>query len=346
MDRYDIKDYDFHLPPGQIAQYPAVPRDHSRLLVVDRQMKTLEDRKFYQLTDYLTSEDILVLNETKVIPGRLSGVKQGTGGRVEILLLRRQGEDWECLVRPARRLKRGTRLVFGQGRMFGDIIDDLDMAGGKLIRFSGFEDWDNILNGLGQMPLPPYLNRQAEPGDLDDYQTVYAQTAGSAAAPTAGLHFTSELLAQLDARGVEIVKVTLHVGLGTFRPVETTDIRDHRMHAEVYELRKESAERLNLARQSGKRIVAVGTTSVRTLETTWVPEKGFVPGIGETSIFIYPGYRYQAVDRLITNFHLPRSSLLMLVYAFGGRDLMRHAYEQAIASGYRFYSYGDAMLII
>lgn len=346
MDRYDINTYNFDLPTDLIAQHPKSPRDHAGLLVVDRKSKELKDLIFYQVSELLNDQDVLVLNETRVMAARLPGVKVDTGGRVEVLLLRPQGKDWVCLGRPAKRMKPGSSIVFGDGMMRGKVVTDLEFAGGKLIHFEGYEDFITTVNEVGQVPLPPYINRTVVDSDAEDYQTVYARDYGSAASPTAGLHFTPQLLNRIKERGTEVIKLTLHVGLGTFRPVEAADIRNHVMHREFYELKDEEARKLNQARQQGKRIVAVGTTSVRTLETTFVSGEGFRAGVGETGIFIYPGYTFRAVDALITNFHLPKSSLLMLVSAFGGIELMKEAYRHAITNNYRFFSYGDAMIII
>jgi len=346
MDQYDINTYNFDLPPGLIAQHPKSPRDHARLLVVDRKSREFKDLIFYQVPELLSERDVLVINETRVMAARLTGVKRDTGGHVEVLLLRPQGKDWICLGRPAKRMKPGTDLLFGDGKMQGKVLADLEFAGGKLVHFEGYKDFLETVNEVGQVPLPPYINRTATDSDVEDYQTVYAREYGSAASPTAGLHFTPQLLNQIREKGTEVIRLTLHVGLGTFRPVEVADIRKHVMHREFYELKDEEARKLNEARQQGKRIVAVGTTSVRTLETTFTPGEGFQAGVGDTGIFIYPGYTFNAVDALITNFHLPKSSLLMLVSAFGGIDLMKEAYKHAIASSYRFFSYGDAMLII
>jgi len=346
MKEFDLNTYDFELPTEYIAQHPVSPRDHARLLVVERESRHFKDAIFYQLAEMLGKQDVLVINETRVMAARLYGIKSSTGARVEVLLLRPEGDNWICLVRPAKRLKPGTRLEFGAGRLKAEVLADLDFDGGRLVRFYGYDDWISTLNEVGQVPLPPYINRTPRVSDWEDYQTVYAREYGSAASPTAGLHFTSQLLERIEGSGTEIVKITLHVGLGTFRPVQATDIRQHVMHRELYELKPEAAARLNQAYSAGKRIVAVGTTSVRTLESAFDPEKGFSSGSGETGIFIYPGYHFKAVDALITNFHLPKSSLLMLVYAFGGMELMRDAYRHAIANHYRFFSYGDAMLIL
>lgn len=346
MNQFDLSTYDYDLPPHRIAQRPVEPRDEARLMVVDRKTGTIQDRIFKDLPDILNNRDTLVLNETRVIPARLFGIKKDTGARIEVLLLHPEKGGWACLVRPAKRVKPGTELCFGEGLMKARVRDELPFAGGRLLEFYGYDDWYETLDKIGQIPLPPYINRLPDEEDTVRYQTVYAREPGSAAAPTAGLHFTESLLERLQERGVEIVKITLHVGLGTFRPVEVQDIRKHRMHRETYELGREEALTLNRHLQEGRRLIAVGTTSVRTLETTFEPGKGFKAGRGETDLFIYPGYQFKAVQALITNFHLPRSSLLMLVYAFGGIELMRRAYHHAIENGYRFFSYGDAMLIL
>ncbi|MGI6514125.1 MAG: tRNA preQ1(34) S-adenosylmethionine ribosyltransferase-isomerase QueA [Syntrophomonadaceae bacterium] len=346
MDLHDIKTYNFYLPAELIAQHPQSPRDHARLLVVDRKTGEFRDLIFRQIDELLSEQDVLVLNETRVMAARLEGRKPATGGQVEVLLLRPQGKDWVCLGRPAKRMRPGTIIEFGDGRMRGKVLADLEFAGGKLIRFEGYEDFFQTINEVGRVPLPPYINRPATGKDADDYQTVYAREYGSAAAPTAGLHFTPQLLNRIEKGGTEIIRLVLHVGLGTFRPVEAADIRDHVMHKEFYELKEEAAGKLNRARRQGKRIVAVGTTSVRVLESTHKAGEGFNAGAGETGLYIYPGYSFAAVDALVTNFHLPKSSLLMLVSAFGGIELIKKAYQHAIANNYRFFSYGDAMFII
>ena len=317
MDLHDIKTYNFYLPAELIAQHPQSPRDHARLLVVDRKTGEFRDLIFQQIDELLSEQDVLVLNETRVMAARLEGRKPATGGRVEVLLLRPQGKDWVCLGRPAKRMRPGTIIEFGDGRMRGKVLADLEFAGGKLIRFEGYEDFFQTINEVGRVPLPPYINRPATGKDADDYQTVYAREYGSAAAPTAGLHFTPQLLNRIEKGGTEIIRLVLHVGLGTFRPVEAADIRDHVMHKEFYELKEEAAGKLNRARRQGKRIVAVGTTSVRVLESTHKAGEGFNAGAGETGLYIYPGYSFAAVDALVTNFHLPKSSLLMLVSALG-----------------------------
>ena len=344
MDIYSLETYQYQLPPELVAQYPVQPRDHSRLLVVERETKKFRDRYFFELAEYLGEKHVLVLNETRVIPVRLRGIKE-TGAHVEILLLRKVGEDWQALVRPARRLKPGAVIQFTCGAK-AEIIQELGFAGGRVIRFQGVSDWYGFLENEGEVPLPPYISRPPTEQDKETYQTVYAARPGSAAAPTAGLHFTEQLLTRLTQQGVEVVKLLLHVGLVTFRPVESPDIRQHRMHQEYYELGEQEAERLNDARAAGKRIVAVGTTVVRTLESAYEEKRGYVPRQGFTDCYIYPGYRFGAVDQLITNFHLPKSSLLMLVCAFAGIDLTLTAYRHAVENRYRFFSYGDAMYVI
>lgn len=345
MDIFDIRTYDFELPPEKVAQFPCHPRDNSRLLLVDRKNDLLQDLVFHDIAGILNCRDVLVINETKVIPARLLGVKEDTGGSIEALLLHAEEGGWACLVKPAKRMRPGAVLDFGNGQLKGRVKKDLSFPGGKLIEFYGYDDWFKTLDEIGQVPLPPYIGRSPREDDVADYQTVYAREYGSAAAPTAGLHFTDELLRAIAENGVEIIKLVLHVGLGTFRPVQVDDIRDHQMHQEVYELGQVQSLTLNRARDEGKRIVAVGTTSVRTLESSWQENK-LVPGRKETSLFIYPGYEFHVVDAMVTNFHLPRSSLLMLVYTFGGMALMRKAYRHAVDADYRFFSYGDAMMII
>lgn len=341
---YDLESYNFYLPDHLIAQFPAEKRDQSRLLVLDRSSAEMQDKIFANIIDYLEAGDTLVLNNTRVIPARLYGHKD-TGARVEILLLNKRGDSWETLVRPAKRLKAGSRVHFEQEDTEAEILEELDMAGGRLISFINCDNEDEFIERTGNMPLPPYINRPAEQEDKERYQTVYAREAGSAAAPTAGLHFTNQLLKQLEEKGVNIARVLLHVGLGTFRPVSTQDIRQHQMHYEYYQVEPDVAKLLNESRQQGKRIIAVGTTVVRTLETIYNDKHGFSAQSGETNKFIYPGYEMKAVDGIITNFHLPGSSLIMLVSAFAGLDLTMQAYKHAVDEEYRFFSYGDAMLI-
>jgi S-adenosylmethionine:tRNA ribosyltransferase-isomerase len=345
-DLYSLETYNYDLPPGLIAQYPVEPRDSSRLLVLNRQTGRMEDRIFRQVTDYLEAGDTLVINRTRVIPARLYALKE-TGARIEILLLGKKDDRWEALVKPARRMKAGSRVKFGDGTgVEAEVVAELPMDGGRLIKFHHCPDVEQFINEVGQMPLPPYINRSAEAGDKERYQTVYAREAGSAAAPTAGLHFTEELLQDIKAKGINIAAITLHVGLGTFRPVNSPDIRRHQMHYEHYELSAETADLLNETRNRGHNVVAVGTTVVRTLETVYNEKIGFTCQTGETNKFIYPGYPIKAIDKLITNFHLPGSSLIMLVAALAGLENTMAAYQHAVNHQYRFFSYGDAMLII
>ncbi|MDH7497632.1 MAG: tRNA preQ1(34) S-adenosylmethionine ribosyltransferase-isomerase QueA [Syntrophomonadaceae bacterium] len=344
MDPFRLETYDYHLPAHAVARYPAEPRDSARLLVLDRASGTCSDRRFSDLPEYVGRGDVLVVNETMVIPARLYG-RLETGGRVEVLLLREAGDAWQALVRPARRLRPG-KIVHFPGGVSATVEAELDFPGGRRLRFhTGGKDFAAWLGEAGTVPLPPYIDRPAEPDDRWRYQTVYAARPGSVAAPTAGLHFTPGLLQRLQAGGVEVVPLVLHVGLGTFRPVEVADIRQHRMHREYYQVDEPQAHRLNRARREGRRILAVGTTVVRALESAYREGRGFAAGSGETDCFIYPGYRFRAVDGLVTNFHLPRSSLLMLVCAFAGIENTMAAYRHALAAGYRFFSYGDAMFI-
>lgn len=341
---YRKESYEFDLPPHLIAQYPVEPRDHSRLLFLDRQTGSWEDRFFYDLGDYLKKGDTLVLNNTRVIPARLFGIKE-SGARVEILLLAKRGPYWESLVRPAKRLKCGHRILFPEDPdVEVEIIEELE-DGGRILAFH-CQDENAFIEKAGRMPLPPYINRPAEAMDTERYQTVYAQVAGSAAAPTAGLHFTEDLLTQLKGQGIQIANILLHVGLGTFRPVSSEDIRQHHMHFEYYQMDQATASLLNDTRKEGGRIIAVGTTVVRTLETIYNEQGGFKAQNGQTDKFIYPGYDFHAIDGMITNFHLPASSLMMLVSAFAGLANTRAAYRHAVESEYRFFSYGDAMLIL
>ena len=337
-------DYDYELPERLIAQHPVEPRDHSRLLAVNAATGEREHRRFDEIVNYLRAGDALVLNETRVIPARLLGVKEDTGVPVEVLLLRRENAaDWEALVKPGRRLKPGAVCVFGDGRLRCEILGNVEETGGRRVRFHYTGVFEEILDQLGEMPLPPYIHEQLE--DRNRYQTVYARVDGSAAAPTAGLHLTPQLLERIRAMGVEIVPVLLHVGLGTFRPVKAENLEEHVMHSEWYQVTPEAAERLNRIRAQGGRIFCVGTTSVRTLETVAKPDGTICPGSGETAIFIHPGVPIKAVDGLITNFHLPQSTLLMLVSAFLGRETALDVYREAVAKEYRFFSFGDAMLI-
>ena len=337
-------DFDYELPEELIAQTPIEPRDHSRLLVYHRRDGSIEHRHFYDLPEYLHPRDALVLNETRVIPARLLGVKEGSGVPVEVLLLRRyNATDWEALVRPGRRLKPGVFCVFGDGLLRCEILNTVEDSGGRMVRFHYDRVFEEILDRLGEMPLPPYIHEKL--ADASRYQTVYAREEGSAAAPTAGLHFTEELLGRIRDMGVTLVPVLLHVGLGTFRPVKAEDPEKHVMHREFCQVTPEAAATLNQIRQNGGRIICVGTTSVRTLESHVSPEGEILPGAGDTAIFIRPGSRLLATDALITNFHLPQSTLLMLVSALMGREEALRVYREAVEARYRFFSFGDAMFI-
>lgn len=336
-------DFYFDLPSELIAQDPLEDRSSSRLLVLDRASGVVSHSVFREITDYLQPGDCLVLNNTRVIPARLLGVREETGAHVEVLLLKRRENDvWETLVKPGKKCRPGTRLVFGDGLLRAEILETVE-EGNRLIRFSYEGIWEEMLDRLGEMPLPPYITHRLQ--DKNRYQTVYAKYEGSAAAPTAGLHFTSELLERIEAGGVETAYVTLHVGLGTFRPVKEDNILDHHMHSEYYQVSKEAADKINAAKSRGGRVICVGTTSCRTVESA-ADEYGIVqPGSGSTEIFIYPGYRFRVLDALITNFHLPESTLVMLVSALAGRENVLRAYEEAIRERYRFFSFGDAMLV-
>ena len=336
-------DFYFDLPRELIAQDPLEDRTSSRLLVPDKQTGAVSHHIFREIVDLLHPGDCLVLNDTKVIPARLLGEKEGTGAHVEVLLLKRRQDDvWETLVKPGKKCRPGARLSFGGGLLRAQVLDTAE-EGNRLIRFEYEGIFEEILDRLGEMPLPPYITHKL--ADRDRYQTVYAKYEGSAAAPTAGLHFTEELLERIREKGVEVVFVTLHVGLGTFRPVKEDDVTKHHMHSEFYQVSVEAAEKINRIKASGGRIVCVGTTACRTLESA-AEESGKVrPGEGETQIFIYPGYRFKVLDALITNFHLPESTLVMLVSALAGRENVLNAYEEAIREKYRFFSFGDAMFI-
>ncbi len=337
-------DFDYVLPEELIAQTPVEPRDHSRLLVYHRGDGSVEHRHFYDLIEYLHPGDALVINETKVIPARLLGEKEGTGVPVEVLLLRRENAtDWEALVRPGRRLKPGTLCSFGEGLLRCEILGTVSDIGGRKVRFHFSGVFEEILDQLGEMPLPPYIHEKLR--DASRYQTVYAKQEGSAAAPTAGLHFTPELLERIREKGILIVPVLLHVGLGTFRPVKVEDAEHHVMHSEWCQVTEDAAETLNRVRRAGRRIVCVGTTSVRTLETMADAEGVIHAGARDTSIFIYPGVPLRATDALVTNFHLPQSTLLMLVSAVMGQAEALRVYRIAVAEKYRFFSFGDAMFI-
>ena len=337
-------DFNYDLPEELIAQTPVEPRDHSRLMVIHRATGELEHKHFYDIIDYLNPGDALVINETKVIPARLIGVKEETGVPVEVLLLRRQNAtDWEALVRPGRRLKPGAVCSFGDGLLRCEILGNVEETGGRMVRFLYEGVFEELLDRLGEMPLPPYIHEKL--ADQTRYQTVYAKHEGSAAAPTAGLHFTEALLDKVRQKGVTIVPVTLHVGLGTFRPVQVEDASTHVMHSEWYEVTREAADTLNRIKAAGGRLICVGTTSVRTIETVATEDGTIIPGSGDTQIFIYPGVKIKAVDALITNFHLPQSTLLMLVSAFMGREQALEAYRVAVAEKYRFFSFGDASFV-
>lgn len=340
----ELKDFDYTLPEELIAQDPLALRSASRLMVLDRKKQSIDHRHFPDLLSYAKPGDCLVLNDTKVIPARLYGKREGSEAKIEVLLLKRLEEDlWECLVRPGKKCRISQKILFGGGLLQG-LVEDIDAEGSRIIRFSYEGIFEEILDRLGQMPLPPYITHALE--DRDRYQTVYALHKGSAAAPTAGLHFTPELLASLRERGVDIASVTLHVGLGTFRPVKEKDILKHHMHSEFYHIGEEAAAKINRAREKGRRIFCVGTTSCRTLESA-AEEGGILrPGSGWTDIFIYPGYRFKITDALLTNFHLPQSTLIMLVSALAGREFTLRAYQDAVEERYRFFSFGDAMLIL
>ena len=336
-------DFYYDLPQELIAQDPLVDRASSRLMVLDRKTGMISHRTFRDIKEYLHAGDCLVINDTRVIPARLLGSRENTGGAVEILLLKRKEKDiWETLVKPGKKCRTGARVVFGGGELAAQIVDVLP-DGNRLVRFEYEGIFEEVLDRLGQMPLPPYITHKLK--DKNRYQTVYARYEGSAAAPTAGLHFTKELLSEIEEMGVRIARITLHVGLGTFRPVKVEDVTKHHMHSEYYHVSKEAADIINQARQEGGRIISVGTTSTRTLETVAEPDGTIKPGNGNTEIFIYPGYRFKAIDCLITNFHLPESTLLMLVSALAGKEQIMAAYEEAVKEKYRFFSFGDAMFI-
>lgn len=336
-------DFDFYLPEELIAQDPLEDRSSSRLLVLNKETGEIQHKIFKDILQYLNKGDCLVINNTKVIPARLIGEKEGTGAKVEVLLLKRQKDDvWETLVKPGKKAKIGAKISFGGGLLVGEVIEVVD-EGNRLIKFSYTGIFEEILDQLGQMPLPPYITHQLE--DKNRYQTVYAKYEGSAAAPTAGLHFTKELLKEIEEKGITIANVTLHVGLGTFRPVKVENILEHHMHSEFYQIEQEEADKINNTKKNGGRVICVGTTSCRTVESA-AGADGFVKaGSGNTEIFIYPGYKFKVLDNLITNFHLPESTLIMLVSALAGRDHVLNAYNVAVKERYRFFSFGDAMFI-
>lgn len=340
----NVKDFDYELPQELIAQDPLEDRSGSRLMVLDKKTGAVEHHVFKEITKYLKPGDCLVINNTKVIPARLFGVKEGTEAKIELLLLKRRENDiWETLVKPGKKAKPGTVISFGDGLLTGEIVDVVE-EGNRLIQFHYEGIFEEILDQLGQMPLPPYITHQL--ADKNRYQTVYAKYDGSAAAPTAGLHFTPELLEEIRQMGVSIAEVTLHVGLGTFRPVKVENVLEHHMHSEFYRIEQEAADMINAAKESGHRIISVGTTSTRTLESAADENGHLTAKSGWTDIFIYPGYQFKVIDGLITNFHLPQSTLVMLVSALAGREHVLAAYQKAVEERYRFFSFGDAMLII
>ena len=338
-----VSDFNYDLPQELIAQVPIKNRDEARLMVLDRKSKTIDHKIFKDILDYLKPGDCLVRNNTKVIPARLYGIKEETGINVEFLLLNRiEGDYWEVMVKPGRRLKKGTNVIFGNGLLKAEILDIME-GGNRKVKFIYEGIFNEILDQIGLMPLPPYIHQKLQ--DKDRYQTVYAKYEGSAAAPTAGLHFTDELLEKIKQKGVEIANVTLHVGIGTFRPVKEENVEEHKMHTEHFYIKDEDVEKINKAKRTGHRIIAVGTTSCRVLESI-ADENGYVKQIEtDTGIFIYPGYKFKCIDGLITNFHLPESTLIMLVSALAGKEFVMNAYEEAVREKYRFFSFGDAMFI-
>ena len=343
MEQLLKSDFYFDLPEELIAQDPLEDRSSSRLLVLDKKTGEVEHHIFRDILDYLEEGDCLVVNNTKVIPARLMGAREGTGATIEVLLLKRKENDvWETLVKPGKKAKIGTKIIFGDGLLVGEVVDIVE-EGNRLIQFHYEGIFEEILDKLGQMPLPPYITHQLQ--DKNRYQTVYAKHDGSAAAPTAGLHFTPELLEAVKAKGVEIAEVTLHVGLGTFRPVKEDNLLNHHMHSEFYNIEQSEADKINRAKANGKRVISVGTTSTRTLESAATKDGMLTACSGWTEIFIYPGYEFKVIDALITNFHLPESTLVMLVSALAGREQILSAYKQAVEERYRFFSFGDAMFI-
>jgi len=341
-----VNEFDYYLPEELIAQHPADKRDQSRLLVIDRKSGQIENRNFFNILEYLNPGDCLVMNNSKVIPARLFGIKENTGAKVEFLLIKRkEGDLWETMVRPGKKLHIGDVVSFSGEKKFKAEILDYGEDGTRIVRF----DYDGVflerLEELGKIPLPPYINRESEEEDKDRYQTVYCKDEGSVAAPTAGLHFTMELLQEVKNKGIEIAYVTLHVGIGTFRPVKCDTVEEHKMHFEEYEIDEKNAEIINRVKNAGGRIISVGTTSTRTVESAATDDGTVKAGRGNTDIFIYPGYKFKIIDCLITNFHLPKSTLLMLVSALYNREAMLQIYEEAVKEKYRFFSYGDAMFI-
>ncbi len=344
VSKMQLKDFYYELPKELIAQDPLLKRSDSRLMVINRETGEISHRHFSDIIEYLNPGDCLVINDTKVIPARLLGFKEDTGAAVEILLLKRRSDKvWETLVKPGKKARPGARIVFGDGLLVGEVKEIVE-EGNRLVEFTYDGIFEEILDKLGKMPLPPYITHELK--DRDRYQTVYAEKSGSAAAPTAGLHFTDELLKSIEDKGIKIARVTLHVGLGTFRPVKTENILEHHMHSEFYIIDEEAADTINNAKEAGGRIISVGTTSTRTLETAADANGIIKPCSGWTDIFIYPGYKFKAVDSLITNFHLPESTLLMLVSAFYEREKVLEAYKIAVEKKYRFFSFGDAMILI
>ena len=338
-----VKDFYFDLPEELIAQHPIEKRDESKLMVLNKETGEIEHKVFKDIIDYLQPGDCLVLNNTRVLPARLIGAKEGSGGKIEFLLLKRIDKDtWQTLVKPGKRAQIGTRFVFGNGELKA-VVTDMGEEGSRIVKFEYEGIFEEVLDQLGQMPLPPYITERLE--DRERYQTVFSKEVGSAAAPTAGLHFTEELLQSIRNKGVDIAFVTLHVGLGTFRPVKAENIEEHHMHSEYYQLSEEEANKINKAKEAGRRVIAVGTTSNRTIETIASPDGRVKAQSGWTDIFIYPGYKFKVVDALITNFHLPESTLIMLISAFSTKEFVMNAYNEAIKNRYRFFSFGDAMFI-
>lgn len=335
-------DFDYYLPEELIAQHPAEKRDHARLLVLDRETGEIEDKYFYDIIDYLNPGDVLVMNDTRVIPARLFGHREDKEESIEVFLLRNtEGKTWECLVRPGKKMKIGTKIIFSED--LSGQVKDIKEDGNRIIEFSYEGIFNEILDKLGNVPLPPYIKEELK--EPEEYQTVYSKNPGSVAAPTAGLHFTKELLSQIEEKGIKLAYLTLDVGLGTFRPVSVEDVSEHKMHSEFYTLPKETADIINEARQSGHRVIATGTTSIRTLESVYKKCGKITEDSGWTDIFIYPGFEYKVVDAFITNFHLPKSTLVMLVAAFTAREMILDTYKYAVDNEYRFFSFGDAMFI-